>query len=184
MTLRFGDKKKVIPMNEVIDASVTDFTNTVTVAADASAGTYTLVLSDVSEVTPNDVLKIGTGESEEYVVVKAVDAGTNTIVTRFKLSKDHASDEEVHKVGNTGFYEATWYVDLNDADLGPLQIGDSILVDISSESGGFLFEGQLITIVDNNFTRFNTIDNKLDEVNSKLDSIIGWNTDDLSRVLV
>lgn len=180
MTLRFGNKKKVIPMTEVVDNTVQDFANSVTVTTAAAKGTYALVLSDVTDINPNDVLKVG----NEYVVVKTVDSGTNTVSLRYKLSMNHAVNEEVHKVGNTGFYEAVWTVNLNDPDLGPLNIGDTILVDISSVSGGFLFEGQTLVIVDNNFVRFNTIDSKLDEVNTKLDSMIGWSDDDLSRVLV
>ncbi len=183
-TLRFGDKKKEIPMQEIIDSSVSDFASAVTVAAPAEAGTYTLIVNDASAIQPNNVLLIGSGSTQEYVVVKSVDVSTNTVALRYKMKYSHGAGEEVHKVGNTGFYEAIWYVDLNDADLGPLNIGDTILVDVSSPSAGLLFEGQTFIIRDNEFERFNAIENLLNEANAKLDSMIGWNDEDMSRVLV
>lgn len=183
-TLRFGDKKKEIPMQEIVDSSVSDFATPVTVAAPAEAGTYTLVVDDASVIQPNNVLLVGSGSTQEYVVVKAVDTSTNTVSLRFKMKYSHGAGEAVHRVGNTGFYEAVWYVDLNDADLGPLNIGDTILVDVSSPTAGLLFEGQTFIIRDNEFARFNTIENLLNEANTKLDSMIGWNDEDMSRVLV
>lgn len=183
MTLRAGNKKKVINMTEIIDNSVTDI-NDVKVAVAASAGTYTLIVNNAAGIQPNNVLKIGSGNTQEYVVVKAVNTSTNTVALRYKMKYNHAVDEEIHRVGNTGFYEAVWYVDLNDSDLGPLNIGDTILVDISSVAGGLLFEGQTIMIHDNDFARFNTIENIVTEINTKIDSLIGWSDDDMSRVLV
>ncbi|MEM4668978.1 MAG: hypothetical protein QW650_00455 [Thermofilum sp.] len=179
LTLRFGDKKKTIQMVEVIDQSVQPLEGIV-LSANAPAGSYHIVVNDASGIKPNDVLKIG----NEYVVVKAVDTSTKTISLRYRLKQTHASGEEVERVGNTGFYEASWFVDLNDPDLGPLSIGDTILVDISSVSGGFLFEGQLITIEDNTFAKLNTIDSKIDEIRDMVDGMIGYSDDDRSRVLV
>lgn len=179
LVLRFGNKKKTIQMTEVIDQSVQPLEG-VALSANAPAGSYHIVVNDVSDIRPNDVLKI----DDEYVVVKAVDASAKTISLRYRLKQSHASGAEVERVGNTGFYEAVWFVDLNDPDLGPLSIGDTVLVDISSVLGGFLFEGQLITIEDNTFAKLNAIDSKIDEIRDMIDGMIGYSDDDRSRVLV
>ena len=178
--LRKDGNEISVPLTEVVDTISSPIT--IQTSDDIQQRDISIVVTDVTGVLKGMVFKFEENSVVEYKVVRDVSSVTNRITFTRYFDNQFTSNQTITQVGNTGYYKGQWLVQQD--QLGGIQVGSDILVDVQSKEGGFLFEGQLLTIEEDIKTRFDIVDSNLDLQLQHLESLTGGTQIDISRILL